>query len=188
MRMHVTAGLLLALTAFAAPAEGQTYAVDQGSWILGGSASFSSTGGSVNGNEADDRVTHVSFLPSAQYFVAPGLALGGALLFSYQSLGNDESVTAYGLGPAATYYFASGEQSMYPYLGATAQFSWLSDDSDDEPTMRNYRGRAGLLFMLSRAVGLDAALFYERNERESDFIDAESDSFGLALGFSAFVF
>jgi hypothetical protein len=40
-----------------------------------------------------------------QYFVIDRLAVGGAFAFAYADTGGGFSTTAYGLGPAATYYF-----------------------------------------------------------------------------------
>lgn len=187
MNARKLASVVLLLPILASPLAGQSYAVDRGSLRIGGNASFSSTGTSVNGTDEDDRLTQLAIAPQIEFFVVPGLALGGELVLSRLSDG-DDSFTAYGLGPAITYFFGSGPRSVWPFIGGSLQFQWASSDGDDDPSIRGYRGEAGALFMASDAVGFDAAFYYQFLERESDLVDVESDSFGLAIGVSAFIF
>lgn len=185
---------VLGALAFAAlPLAAQSYATDQGSYRVGGDASFSSSGFDTNGSDFDERVTAIQIRPALQYFFIPGLALGGNLTLAYTSL-DDDSEWVYGIGPAATYYFGRGERSAYPYLGAALQFLWENPDSDgpdedeDDPVTTGYRGAAGVLFMLASAVGVSAELYYEKVERDVGNFEFGTDSYGLAVGISAFVF
>jgi hypothetical protein len=173
----------------ALPAAAQSHAVDRGSLMLGGTAGFTSSGSSVNGESLDDRVTQISLAPQLLYFIVPGLAIGGEVLFSRISSDGD-ALTSYGFGPAATYYFGREERTAYPHIGGSMQFAWTSDDSTDadQPSLMGFRGAAGVLFMLSDAVGLNTELFYQLLERESDLFDVDIDTYGLAIGFSAFIF
>jgi hypothetical protein len=173
----------------------QSYAVDRGSVLIDGQASFTSTGAEVNGEEADDRVTQLSISPSLQYFLLPGLAVGGEIRFSRRS-DEDDTSWAYGIGPAVTYYFgAAADRYWYPYLGATFQLIREERNRDEGPdpadiTTRGYKGAAGAVFMISRSVGFNVELFYQVFEQELEDSDAEfeANTYGLAIGISAFVF
>ena len=168
----------------------QSYAVDRGSVLIDGQASFTSTG---TGEEDEDRVTQLSINPALQYFILPGLALGGEITIA-RSWEDDYSAWTYGIGPAVTYYFGDGERPWYPYLGATAQFLRAGQEVDNVPeipdvTVWAYKGAAGALFLISRSVGVNAELFYQVTRRESDSdFDFEQNVYGLAVGISAFVF
>jgi hypothetical protein len=172
--------------------QAQSYAVDRGSVLIDGQASFTSTGAEVDGEDVDDRVTQLSITPSLQYFILPGLALGGELTLA-RAWDDDDSNTVYGIGPAVTYYFGAGERPWYPYLGGSIQFTHEERDSDDGPDLpdvsfRTYKGAAGLLFMMSPGVGINAELFYQLASQDTGDLDLERDIYGLAVGVSAFVF
>jgi hypothetical protein len=186
LRMPVLTAFLLATASM--PANAQSFAVDRGSVLVGGSAGFTSSATEVNGQGGGDRLTSFSLTPELLFFLAPGLAIGGELTFARTSQG-DDSFTAYGIGPAATYFFgATEERPWYPYAGASVQLLWESSGADDDPTSRAYRAAVGGLFMLSSAVGLNAELFYRLSTRENDAFEVDTDTFGLAFGISAFVF
>lgn len=176
-------GLLVAY----APAEAQAFAIDRGSLLIDGQASFTSTGQEVNGVERDDRFTTLSISPGVQYFVTRGLALGGDVLVARSSLGDDGFWT-YGIGPAATYFFGAAERTWYPYLGASLSFIKQSSDDDDDTSTFGYRGAAGAAFMVARNVGISTELFYNVTNWELGSSEGETDQFGLGVGISVFVY
>jgi hypothetical protein len=166
----------------------QSYAVNRGSWIVGGTAGFSSSGGDGGG----DRITLLFLAPAGQYFVMPGLALGGQLRLSHSRSGSTGS-TGYGAGPAATYYFGRGVRPVYPYLGASvslARTSLSSGFGNDPPatTSTQFEPCAGLLLMLGRNVGVDTRLYYLSRHQHFSGVDHKTNEYGLAVGVSAFVF
>lgn len=157
----------------------QTYALDQSSLLLGGNASLTSTG-----TGDSDRTSSFVLNPSAQYFIAPGLAVGGDVLLEYTS-SDDFSTTRYGIGPTASYFFGSGERSYYPFLSGSVRAVHTNfDGPSDGATVMTYRGSGGILIMLSRSIGVTGELFYQMQDRE----EFEVNTFGLAFGISAFVF
>ncbi|MEX2282012.1 MAG: hypothetical protein WEE89_05975 [Gemmatimonadota bacterium] len=100
-RILLNSTLLLAITALSASA--QTHATDRGSIIVAGDASLTST----KAENDDDRTTTLRLAPNLQYFIRPGLAIGGEVLLSRTSRG-DASISQYGVGPRLSYYFGQG--------------------------------------------------------------------------------
>src|SRR5690606_21219063 len=105
--------LVLAFTSV----EGQEYAVDRGSVLMGGSASFTNTGS----DDSDERTSRLLLQPRAQYFVAKGLAIGGSVTLSRYA-DDDDSSTTVGIGPQVSYYFGAAQrQRAYPFVSANLQ-------------------------------------------------------------------
>lgn len=176
-------GACAILAALPALAHAQSYATDRGSMLVGGTASFSSSGTRSNGGPWN-RTTRLDLAPRVQYFILPGLAVGGDLSFS-RAFG-DVTTTHYGAGPTVSYYFGRAERAWYPYLRARVGLYRVvyGDEAQPSQTSRGYAASGGVLLMLSRAVGLDAALTYEMPS--DDQPDFRTLAFGL--GISAFVF
>ena len=178
--------------------QAQSYPVDRGSWIVGGSASFTSQGG-----DDADRTTSVMLNPSAQFFVLPGLAVGGTLSLSYTS---DDlfSITGLGIGSAVSYYFGRGERTVYPFVSASLSindFSFKADGDqvgsniDVSTTGTTFDLSGGVALMVAKNVGLTGEIFYlQQNLRETGnegietLFDTDINMFGLRFGIAAFVF
>ncbi len=179
--------MLLAATVVAPTmAVAQTYAVDRGSWRVGGTAGWSSR--AYDGASSRDVLAFLS--PSAQRFVVPGLALGADLNVSRYRLAGGTRITTYGAGPSAAYYLGRGQRTLYPYLGGSVVFSRLDASGSvvgPEGTSSIYMPYAGFLSMLARNVGIDTRLYYERT-LSGDALIGNSSAYGLAIGISAFVF
>lgn len=177
-----------------AVAHAQTHAVDRGSYLISGTANFITVGGEIDG-ESVDRQMRIALEPSVQYFILPGLAIGGSVSLVRDGSG-DDATTQYGIGPRLTYYFGAGsgaERPWFPYIGAGAQ--WLKTDLGDadpiadDPSAKGFDVRGGILFMLSPAVGLNSELFYQAERTKGALgIDISANAFGLAVGLSAFLF
>jgi hypothetical protein len=173
--------LLAAITA--SPAVAQVAALSAGSVQIGGQATF-------NIQDNDDgagNVTSLTLSPSAQFFVSTGLALGGEVRLGYTSVGDFDAWT-YGVGPAITYYFVR-EGNTHPFLRGSARYMRfsISDNDDEDQSITGVRATAGLLFLLTQSVGIDAGLYYDYSDGSGD-IDFNETNYGLALGISAFVF
>lgn len=184
--MKRIAAVAVALSALSAgTAHAQSYATDRGSTLLGGGASWTTNHvqQNIDGDQITTDITNVQISPAVQYFVRPGLAVGGVATFSHAS---HDIGTSYGAGPAVSYYFGHGERPYYPYLSADALYLHA-------PNQHNiaFGGSAGAVFMLSRSVGLDTSLHYQDVRvtlaHDSDPV-VKSRSFGLAVGFTAFAF
>ena len=169
----------------ASAASAQQYATDRGSWQIAGSASFTSTG---TDNDDDDRATSITVSPRVRYFFIPGLAVGADATIGHTSSGEFE-VTTLGIGPSVTYYFG-GNARLQPYANVHASFSTthISAPLDADGDGRSYGAAAGLLAMLSSAVGVTSELFYRIDKTEVENISGETNTFGLAIGIAAFIF
>jgi len=176
-------GACALLAALPALAHAQSYAADRGSMLVGGTASFSSSATRSNGGPWN-RSTRLDLGPRVQYFVLPGLAVGGDLSFS-RAFG-DVTTTDYGAGPTVSYYFGRAERAWYPYVRARVGLHRVtySDGAQPSESWTGYAASGGVVLMLSREVGLDAALTYEIPSDElSDF-----RTLAFGLGISAFLF
>lgn len=183
-RLSFLAGLCILFSTSLSVSYAQNSPVDQGSVLVGGDASLTSTAADSDA-ASDDRTTQFVLNPTSQYFIIPGVAVGGDVLFGYASDGN-ASVTRYGIGPAATYFFGRGdERSIYPFLSGSVGVIRVRDNNlDTSGTQTSYRGAGGVLFMLTRSVGITGELFVQR----TDGNQLQTNTFGLAFGVSAFVF
>jgi hypothetical protein len=180
--MRPLAVLVLSLTSslcFTAAVQAQEHATDRGSSILGGSAGLSSQKAGMG-----SRSTYMHLNPSVQYFVQPGLAVGGTLSLARSSY-DGASSTIYGAGPQVSYYFSNGEQALRPYLSGRTIYSGVSGGGDGVLT---YGGNVGVLYLFTRSVGLDASVFYNAWSARGSGPSARADAMGLAVGFSAFAF
>lgn len=177
-------GLFLAVALVSSPCiagalQAQEHATDRGSYIFGGSAGLSShKAGESN------RSTYMHMSPSIQYFVQPGLAIGGTLSLAHARY-DGGSISSYGAGPTVSYYFGDGAQTLRPFLSGRTIYAGVSGDSDHALT---YGGKLGVLYLFTRSVGLDASLFYDAWSRRGSGFTSRSDAFGIAIGFSAFAF
>ncbi len=101
------------------------------------SASYSKTAlpsGAPDGAKEPDAALRFQLGPAVDYFVIPGLSVGGQVSFNYGKQG-DSSSTGVGLGPRVGYYanFASGigiwPQFAFQY--ASSKFTTKASNGDD---------------------------------------------------------
>lgn len=170
--------MLFVLLLFApSSARAQIYAIDAGSILIDGQASIISTGV----EDVDDRQTSIFVNPSAQYFFAPGLAIGGEALVNRISSGGD-SFTTYGIGPALSYYFGQPDSEAFPFVSGSIFFT---DTSEDGGSGTAFRLSGGAVYMLARNIGLTGEVFYLKQNLESQ---RDFDQFGASFGIAAFLF
>lgn len=161
----------------------QQPALERGSALVSGQASVN-----VQDTGDEDKITTIALSPYVQYFFAPGLAIGGELQFSRTSQG-DRTFTTYGIGPAVSYYFVQ-ESAAQPFIRGSIRLARAKSEGslfDDSSNLFGFRGAAGVLVLLSDAVGLDLGLYYDHLQYGDDS-DTDLDTFGLAVGVSAFLF
>ncbi|MBD0318939.1 MAG: hypothetical protein ICV87_01300 [Gemmatimonadetes bacterium] len=176
----LTAALVsLAVTGRAAA---QEFPTDRGSFIVsGGAGAYTATisYGDDDTEDPNNGYSVVSLSPQVQYFVTPGLAVGGRVSASVLWSGGD-SHSQFGIGPQLSYFFGRGERPFYPYVSAGVSYDGLGEDH----TSFGQNAQAGLVFMLSRGVGLNSAVYYQNVGVE----EVRQQVFGLQLGVTAFVF
>ena len=179
--------LSLALVLFPAALAAQGGPIDPGSIVLGGSVSFTSSGGDLYENAEGDRATTITINPRALFFVMRGLAVGGDVLISTSSQGDFDSTTL-GIGPAAYYFFGGPNARIYPFIGASVGYAKVSVEDFDGSGLV-YGPTAGVAFLLSESVALTTAATYRMENVSIDEIDEDVDGnvFSIDVGIQAFM-
>lgn len=155
--------LVLAVMFIPVPLAAQDYAIDRGAVILGGSVSWSTSGGDLYENSEGDRYNSLLLNPRLLYFVTPGLAVGGDVYVESASRG-DFDVTTIAAGPAVAYFFGGAESTVYPFVSGMIGYGKTSTSGLDGSGLVFGAG-AGAAFMLSESVALTAGGTYRIEDR-----------------------
>jgi hypothetical protein len=201
--LAVVLPLVLGLALASAPrAEAQTYAIDRGSWLLGGTARI--TGNRSTGDESASFLIDVN--PRVGYFVVPHLAVHANLQF--QRIGYDGGRShQWGVGPGLTYYFGGRDSRVHPFVTGRTLRQWQRASNDVaslEPRAKGWSwlGGAGAAWLVAKNVGITGELFYQWNESTTEYVRIdpvtggfgpvesrfESEQYGLQVGVSVFAF
>ena len=177
----------LLVAALALPCAAANFAIDKGG-VLGGSVGFEMQGGDLYEVEGDSR-TVIEFDPGAGYFLMPGLLAGTRVIFVSSSQG-DHSASAFGIGPVVAYYFGGPYSTMYPFV--SARFTWVSHSTENATSLdwseTNIAFSAGATKMISRNVGIRAAVFYSLDTYSPDEGDSiDGNRMGLRIGLESFI-
>lgn len=124
----------------------KSYAVDQGSFIFGGSAGFLSEGGDLVG---DLRVTTITINPIIHYFVVPGFAVGADIVFTNLSVAGS-SQSLFSIGPSLGYFVGNKESKVYPFVRG----SFIYQSVTDAFTSTNFKFGGGAVTMVVKNVGI----------------------------------
>lgn len=179
--LFALAALLLAPGALA-----QSYPIDKGSYLLGGTVSFTSQG---DDDDDGERLTTLELNPSFAYFVTPGLALGADMFYvSREFIGR--SSTSTGIGPQLAYYFGGPTSKSYPFLAVGVSYTSMDFGVTYSGFGADLSG--GMVFMVARNVGLTTEAFYQvlSLSADTDFGDDEfsTNAIGIRGGVTAFIF
>lgn len=162
--------LFLAIAIAALSTNAQT---GKGTWLLGGSAGFSS--GKSSGSSS---TTTVNISPDAGYFFADNFAAG--LNLGFQSQSNGGTATNFNVGPFARYYFLPlGDHAKLFGQGAFG-FGTFKPSSGSSINSTMWEIKAGPSFFLNESVALETALFYNSDKVKSS---SAYNTFGLSVGF-----
>jgi hypothetical protein len=153
-----TFGMTFALTA-------QT--VDQGTWMIGGSASFSST--KVKNVPAS---TILDLSPKFGLFIIDDLAVGLGISFKSTSADTSSNST-FGLGPFVRYYLTD------PIFVQAGVDLGLEDNS-----ATSFNLSLGYSWFVDNTVAIEPALFFSSVNYDGESSDATI--FGLSIGIQAF--
>lgn len=162
--------LFFAVVIAAVSANAQT---GKGTWMLGGSAGFSS--GKYSGGSS---TTNVNISPNAGYFFADNFAAGA--LLSFASMSNGGTQTNFGIAPFARYYFLPlGEHAK---LFGQAAFGFGSEKSPNTSSQSStmWEIKAGPAFFLNENIALETTLYYNSDKVKST---PAYNTFGLSVGF-----
>lgn len=179
---------------FAAGAYAQPeFATDGGSFSLGGNIlSISSNGGELYDDDNGNRSINLNLNPDFNVFIVPSLSVGAEILVTYYLQGS-YSRNSLGVGPALTYYIAGHkERRVYPYIGVAYMFiksAYKDTEFDTEGDYKStyFTGKAGVIFMLSTAVGLNLEYNYTSVATGSDTMTRGNQLY-LGLGVKYYIF
>ena len=178
--------------------------IEKGSTILDGTLFFKSQSGDLWENGDGDAFTTISFgnggfsgfseelslTPAFGYFISDGLMLGGQFAWTRYAQGDDD-LSIFAVGPTVGYYFNVSKErtevkgSVYPYIRAF--FNYGNFDSGDVKIWQ-YGGQGGILWMLSGAVALDAALQFKGDSWDLGGPDnVTGTTLMLGTGITAFI-
>jgi len=168
----------------AAPVLAQT---QQGSFLIGGTAGFSSS------KTGDVTVTDLNLSPMASLFVIDRLALGGALDVGRSRSSSGDAAfttTTFSVLPTIRYYF-NGGGSIRPFGQGAFRYTYSSyTDANDELGLASLRGNGwagavGVDFFLNDHVAIEGVLGYDHFKLKGSR-DA-TGTVGLSFGVSVFV-
>ena len=157
--------LVVLLSLITSPASTQT--VNQGAWMIGGTAGFSST--KVKDMDA---TTSLNLSPNLGIYIIDDLAIGANISFLSTSA-NGNTNSSFGLGPFVRYYVAD---PIFLQVGVDLGFE------DDDATV--FGASVGYSWFLDNSLAVEPALFFKFENYENDAADATK--FGLSIGIQAF--
>lgn len=158
--------LLIIAAAFTASAQ-----TEKGTWLLGGSAQFSS---SKQGE--GDATTSISINPALAYFVAQNVAVGARL--GFQSV--NDYYSQFSISPLVRYYFLSLAANARLFGNGSFGFGSYKPSGEDGESFTQWELALGLACFLSKCVALETAIGY--NSQKFKDVDAYK-TFALSVGF-----
>jgi outer membrane protein W len=163
----------LVLLLFHSFAFSQDFAVDKGSILFAGMASFSTSGGDLYENADGDRAMNITLEPSVNYFVIQNVGVGLKAQYSRDSQGDYTSSTL-GIGPNLAYFLGDAESNMFPYLGAG--FHYITNSVDDYTISgTDIAIIAGVLAPVKKNLGIMInASYHMMSLKHEDWDEAES--------------
>ena len=194
--LMVFTGLLLC----AGNVYGGEYPVDRGSAMFSGMFTFANYSGELYEDYDGNSTTMVTLAPSVLTFIVPNFALGGNMVFSRNSTG-DDNITSVAFGPKFAFFVGKQDSKVYPFFGmginyvtATASYVWYDWDDrrhkeTDTATGTNFFFSAGVAMMVGRnlAVVFEGS-FNHNNLEPGEGSSASGDILSLGVGLAGFVY
>jgi hypothetical protein len=147
------------------------------------------------GRTGDETATQIEATPNLLFLVRDRVAIGGRLEYGRFS-SDGETFSSTSIGPVVRLFLAPPGQRVQPFveaqvlfLSAKSEFDGVgSGNSTNNATQ--FGAAAGLLFMVTRQVGISSELFVNRT-RADGFLPNDPDitttNVGLRFGVSAFL-
>jgi hypothetical protein len=164
--------------------------VDQGQWMVGGSAGFN------HSKQGDDKTTTISIAPDAGYFVINQLAVGLRPEFGYTknktttvvgttTVKTETSVTAYSLAPFVRYYFMPSGEKVNIFGDASYGFGSAKAKGGKSVSGNYYQIKAGPAIFLTPNTALELAVYYRSlgGDANENAAGDRDNNFGLSVGF-----
>ncbi len=195
--------VIAALTGAAAAAETP---ISKGSMMLDGSFYFQSYSGDLWTNSEGDSPSEVGIgsvahgllqmevTPLFSYFVSDGFCFGIQAGYQSVSAGHNK-VNSFAVGPSLGYYFkinpteTDNKGAFYAYGRGFLNFGTIHYEHGEGPSITQYGGRVGLLYMISSAVGTDFSVKVQGDSWKSEGFNSQSGTtIRVGLGLTAFIF
>lgn len=144
-------------------------------WLVGGTGNFYSS--QLKSENSTQNGIGLELRPSVGLFVIDKFAVGLTPLLAYNKPENGNSITSYGIGPFARYYFLKPENriNILSHIGYTY---YGNSNANDNSTALDFRTGAVLFF--NSSVALELTLNYNINNIQST---TKYNIFSLGLGF-----
>lgn len=192
MKLRWSLPMLCALALASLVQAQPTWGLDQGSTLVGGSASYYESGGEV---QSFSTAKSWDLFPYAYYCISPNIALGGALLLSSTTRSGFESNTLAAAGPGVMAFIADSSSTVYPFVGLNLYYAFLSRQnlSSSSGTLRSLHGYAielslGGTYMLGRSVGVTGMLYYQGQRLSEGGQWKGGKRYGYRIGLTGFIF
>lgn len=152
--------------------------VNQGQWLAGGNASFSSA------KYGEVKTTSFEFAPNAGYFFIDNFA--GGIRFNIQSVKEkfgtmEEKASSTSIAPFVRYYFLPASQKVNVFADASYGFGSMKFDEGESVNINGYSIMAGPAIFLSPNTALEVTLGYGSTKMEED--DERTNTFKFGVGF-----
>ncbi len=167
MKKVILSLAIVTIAAISANAQTET-----GTWLLGGSAGFSSA--KVSG--ASESTTTISIAPNAGYFVADNVAVGAQIAF--ESVNKDHS--SFAAAPFVRYYFLPLGTSAKLFANGTFGFGSYKPEGQSSQSFTAWELSAGPAFFLNKSIALETAVYYGQSKAKDV---PSTGTFGLKVGF-----
>jgi hypothetical protein len=147
---------------------------EKGTWLLGGSAGFSST------STGDAKSTTVALSPSLGYFLADNWSVGASALVSSVKPDGGDATTTLAIGPAVRYYFTSLGSKTKLFANGSFAVGSSKTGSGDPIDVTAWALSAGPAIFLNKSVALELAVGYS-SAKVKDAADA-TNTLGVSVG------
>jgi hypothetical protein len=165
---------------------GQEYAADRGAFIVGGTAGFTSSGGQLY-EAMGKRTTHISLIPSVDYFPVRNLFIGGVLQYSGSKEG-DSNIYSFGIGPDIGYVFANPESKILPLISVGYLYSKTNYDVIDmyfpSTSASEFMFGAGVIVPVQKHIGVTFGAVYHQQKIKTQ----SGNVFALTLGIDGLLY
>jgi hypothetical protein len=153
--------------------------VNQGQWLVGGSAGFES---GKFGDDETNKYTRINVSPNAGYFFIDKLAGGLRLGFESTKVKSaDDANSTFSLAPFVRYYFLDAGEKVNIFLDGSYGFG--SEGGDEKESFNEFAFMAGPAVFLSPNTALEFALYYKSAGGDLYGGDDRFNRFGLNIGF-----
>jgi len=159
--------------------------VNQGQWMVGGSADFS------HSKQGDTKQTEISVAPDAGYFFINQLAGGLRPEFMYAKLKTktgavttSSSGTSFSIAPFLRYYFMPSGEKVNVFADASYGFGSSKTKGFSSVSGNYYQIKAGPAIFLTPNTALEFAVYYRSLGGDAYEINGDrKNKFGLSVGF-----